>query len=206
MPEPEKGLEINAALIKQLTGGDKYTGRFLYENPFEITPEFKIFINTNHLPRTSDDTVFASDRVKLIPFERHFAPKEQDNRLKKLFRQQENMSGILNWLLEGYLMMQKDGLTIPRRVAEEISAYRQEADVFGAFLAEYAVIKEKSYIPTSKLYAKYMVWAKNNGYQPMNNKDFVGVLRLRCVVSRYGAVGNVVAGWALVEDETMPLI
>jgi len=69
MPEPEKGLELNIALIKQLTGGDTYTGRFLNENPIEFKPEFKIFINTNHLPRTSDDTVFSSDRVKLVPFE-----------------------------------------------------------------------------------------------------------------------------------------
>ena len=68
MPEPEKGLELNTALIKQLTGGDTYTGRFLHENPIEYRPEFKIFINTNHLPRTGDDTIFSSQRVKLIPF------------------------------------------------------------------------------------------------------------------------------------------
>ena len=36
MPEPEKGLELNVALIKQLTGGDTYTGRFLHENPVEF--------------------------------------------------------------------------------------------------------------------------------------------------------------------------
>ena len=48
MPEPEKGLELNIALVKQLTGGDTYTGRFLRENPVEFSPEFKIFINTGH--------------------------------------------------------------------------------------------------------------------------------------------------------------
>ena len=70
---------MNIALVKQLTGGDTYTARFLNENPVEFKPEFKIFINTNHLPRTSDDTVFLSGRVKLIPFDRHFLPHEQDN-------------------------------------------------------------------------------------------------------------------------------
>ena len=57
MPEPEKGMELNTALIKQLTGGDTYTGRFLNENSFEFSMEGKIFINTNHLPRVTDDTV-----------------------------------------------------------------------------------------------------------------------------------------------------
>jgi putative DNA primase/helicase len=37
MPEPEKGLELNIALVKQLTGGDTYTGRFLHENPVELS-------------------------------------------------------------------------------------------------------------------------------------------------------------------------
>ena len=46
--EPEKGLELNTALIKQLTGGDTYTGRLLYENSIEFKPEFKMYINTNH--------------------------------------------------------------------------------------------------------------------------------------------------------------
>ena len=90
VPEPEKGLELNIVLVKQLTGGDTYTARFLNENPVEFKPEFKIFINTNHLPRTSDDTVFLSGRVKLIPFDRHFLPHEQDNGLKAHFRKQKN--------------------------------------------------------------------------------------------------------------------
>lgn len=133
MPEPERGLELNAALIKQLTGGDTYTGRFLHENPVEFTPKFKIFINTNHLPRTGDDTVFSSDRVKLIPFERHFLPQEQDTGLKTPFRQQENLSGIFNWLIEGYRMLKSEGLTVPERVLQATKEYRQETDIVGTF-------------------------------------------------------------------------
>jgi putative DNA primase/helicase len=116
MPEPEKGLELNIALVKQLTGGDTYVGRFLNENPIEYKPEFKIFINTNHLPRTSDDTVFSSDRVKLIPFDRHFKPEEQDKGLKRLFRKSDSKSGILNWLIEGYRLLKAEGLITPEKV------------------------------------------------------------------------------------------
>lgn len=203
MPEPEKGLELNIALVKQLTGGDTYTGRFLNENPIEFRPEFKIFINTNHLPRTSDDTVFSSGRVKLIPFDRHFTVEEQDNSLKKLFRRCENMSGILNWLINGYRLMLETGMDTPPRVTAAVDAYRQEADIFGSFLCEYTIETEGSRLPTSELYIHYTGWAKDNGYRQMNNKNFVAELRRRYEVRRDGSRGNVVVGLAI-DTEPLP--
>lgn len=190
MPEPERGLELNAALIKQLTGGDTYTGRFLHENPVEFTPEFKIFINTNHLPRTGDDTVFSSDRVKLIPFERHFSPKEQDTGLKALFRKQENLSGIFNWLIEGYRLLKSEGLTVPERVLQATKEYRQETDIVGTFLNDTLIESEGCRVPTGSLYHKYVQWIKDNGYRPLNSKNFVGELRRRYDIRRDGVRGN----------------
>ena len=38
---------------------------------------------------------------------------------------------------------------------------------------------------------------KDNGYKPLNNKNFVGELRRRCDVRRDGKEGNVVVGLAL---------
>ena len=48
--ELPSGLKLNAAKVKQMTGGDTLTTRYLYQNFFEYRPQFKIFINTNHLP------------------------------------------------------------------------------------------------------------------------------------------------------------
>ena len=42
--------------------------------------------------------------------------EEQDTELKKLFRQLDNKSGILNWLIEGYRMLRKEGLILPEKV------------------------------------------------------------------------------------------
>jgi putative DNA primase/helicase len=109
-------------------------GRFQDENPFEFTPEFKMFINTNHLQRASDDTVFASERIKLIPFERHFTEAVQDKSLKKSFRNAKNKSAILNWLARSCRLSLETGFEPPQRVNDAITAYRQEADIIGAFL------------------------------------------------------------------------
>ena len=201
MPEPEKGLELNVALIKQLSGGDTYTGRFLHENPIEFKPEFTIFINTNHLPRTADDTVFSSERVKLIPFERHFTPNEQDTGLKRLFCMPENKSGILNWLIDGYRLLMAEGLNVSARVSAAIASYREEADIIGSFLSECTAEQDGNRLATSELYTAYTGWAKDNGYRQMNNKNFVGEIRRRFDVKRDGGTGNVVINLVLDNSE-----
>ena len=197
MPEPEKGLELNIALIKQLTGGDTYTARFLNANPFEFKPEFKLFINTNHLPRTADDTVFTSGRVKIIPFDRHFSESEQDTGLKKYFRRRDNKSAILNWLVEGYRLLLEVGFNAPARVDEAIEAYRSEADIIGVFLTEYTYSKEDGRVATSELYALYADWAKANGYKPLSNRSFTIDIHRRYEIRRIGADGRVVIGLAV---------
>ena len=196
VPEPEKGLELNIALIKQLTGGDTYTARFLHANPFEFKPEFKLFINTNHLPRTADDTVFSSGRVKIIPFDRHFTETEQDNGLKKLFRKSKNKSAILNWALIGWWMVRETGFEAPAKVAAAIDAYRLEADIVGSFLTEHTVVSENGRVSTSELYSMYSDWAKANGYKPFSNRTFTMDIPRRYEIRRTGADGRVVIGIA----------
>lgn len=198
--EPEKGMELNAALIKQLTGGDTYTGRFLNENPFDFSMEGKIFINTNHLPRVSDDTVFASGRAKIIPFERHFTEAEQDKGLKEFFRRKENKSAILNWLVTGCRLIKEFGFDPPQRVIQAVAEYRQEADVIGAFLEERTIEKEGGRLSTALLYSYYTAWAKNNGYRAINNKNFVAEIQRRREIRRDGKVGKVIIGLAMSSD------
>jgi putative DNA primase/helicase len=197
VPEPEKGLELNIALIKQLTGGDTYTARFLNANPFEFKPEFKLFINTNHLPRTADDTVFTSGRVKIIPFNRHFDVSVQDTGLKKLFRKSKNKSAILNWAVMGWWMVRETGFDAPPTVDAAIEAHRAEADIIGTFLSEHTVTDENSRLSTSLLYSHYTMWAKDNGYRPLSSRSFVADLRRRYEVKHNGHIGNAVMGLAL---------
>jgi putative DNA primase/helicase len=196
MPEPEKGMELNTALIKQLTGGDTYTGRFLNENSFEFQMEGKILINTNHLPRVSDETVFASGRAKVIPFERHFTEAEQDKSLKQFFRRAVNKSAILNWQVMGYRLILEVGFEPPPRVVQAVTEYRQEADIIGVFLSEHTSTEENSRIPTTALYSLYADWAKANGYKPLSNRSFTIDIHRRYEIRRTGTDGRVVIGLA----------
>lgn len=116
--EPGKGLVLNAAQVKSMTGNDTINARFLHENSFDFRPLFKLYTNTNYLPAVNDMTIFTSGRVIIIPFERHFDESEQDKTPKKEFAKPEVQSAILNWLLEGYSLLQKEGLSLPKSVKE----------------------------------------------------------------------------------------
>jgi putative DNA primase/helicase len=166
----------------------------MYEAPIEVCTEYKPFINTNHLPRVTDDTIFTSGRMKIIPFNRHFEPHEQDKTLKQYFKRREVKSAILNWLVEGYRLVLEVGFDEPDCVQTAVSEYRTEADTIGSFLFECTAEREKSYLRTVELYGHYSRWATDNGYKPLNNRNFVGEVRKRCEVRHDSRYGNIVVG------------
>ena len=66
--EAEENKPISESLIKQITGGDEITARFLYGEFFSFMPTFKIFMATNHKPRIMGVDNGIWRRIKLIPF------------------------------------------------------------------------------------------------------------------------------------------
>lgn len=61
--EPSRGLMLNAAQIKNMTGNDTLNARFLNENSFDFESQSKLYINTNYFPVISDMTIIAGYRI-----------------------------------------------------------------------------------------------------------------------------------------------
>ena len=174
--EPDKKLTLSAALLKTLTGNDTINARFLHENSFEFKPQFKLFINTNHLPHVTDLTLLTSGRVKIIPFERHFEAWEQDKHLKSTFSKAENLSGILNWAIEGYQKLQETGFDVPTSVQDATLAYHRENDKIGLFIEEQLTEDINGEERTAALYEAYRTWCYANGYYVENARNFNSAL------------------------------
>ena len=170
--EPEKKITLDAALTKRLTGNDTITARYLHENSFEFRPNFKIFINTNHLPNITDLTLFESGRIKIIPFDRHFEENEQDKGLKQLFAEPENMSGILNWMLEGYRKFREEKLDMPDSVINATQEYRMASDKISQFCEACLVEKPGSELRSKAVYNRYKEWSVENGYRADGMQNF----------------------------------
>lgn len=196
--EPAEDMVLDAAIVKQLTGSDTVTARFLYGNSFDYIPQFNIFISTNHLPKVTDDTLFSSGRIRVIPFNQHFeedGQPKQDRSLKSLFRTDESKSAILNWLLEGLMMYRREGLKAPQSVIDATLAYRQTTDSVDSFVKKVTATNPNAKKrKTSEIYLLYQRWCLEDNLTPVDIKKFVGLLKKMNLVKRDGKLGNVVQG------------
>lgn len=170
--EPEKKITFNAALVKRMTGNDTLNARFLHENSFDFKPNFKIFINTNYKPSVSDMTLFYSNRLKLIPFKRHFEEHEQDKGLKNFFAEPANLSAIFNWCYEGYRLFRASDLSDPAAVVAATKEYQEESDRIGQFVDAWLEEGEAYEVRTSAAYKLYGEWCDKYGYRKENSTNF----------------------------------
>lgn len=170
--EPGKHMQINASLTKQMTGNNTMTARYLRENSFEFKPQFKLFIDTNHLPQISDMTLFDSDRIKIIPFYRHFSKDERDIDLKGYFARPESLSGILNWCIEGFRLYQEEGLEMPKSVSDATAHYQEISDRVMMFVKQCLKKAKGQELRAQAIYERYKDWCKENGFKYENRTNF----------------------------------
>jgi P4 family phage/plasmid primase-like protien len=159
--EAEHGRRLAEALVKQFTGGDIVTARFLYHETFEFRVLFKVFLAVNHKPTIRGTDYAIWRRIRLIPFMETIAPAEQDKRLAEKLRGE--LPGILRWAVKGCLLWQQEGLGEPKAVKVATDGYRKEMDVLATFLTECTRPREKAFVSTKDLYAEYTKWRFDSG-------------------------------------------
>ena len=202
--EPPKRMLFDTALLKSLLGRDSITARFLHQREFEFIPKFKLVINTNYLPVITDDTIFSSGRLNVVSFDRHFEPHEQDKHLKDKLRRKEELSGILNWCLEGLRLYRKDGLKAPEAVQKATNAYRADSDKIGNFINE-CLKKTDTNSKAKEIYDCYVKWCSDNGYGIENKGNFFAEMKNKGLFATSGTVTgktvkNVIKGYVIDTD------
>ena len=91
------------------------------------------------------------------------------------------ISGILNWALEGWCDYILNGLLVPEAVKNATSEYKSESYTLEAFINEKCVINEKTKVHTNKLFQSFKEWAKENNEseQIRSSRAMIGLLRDR---------------------------
>ena len=171
---------LDESLIKEATGDTTITARNLHQNPFQFSPQFKLWLATNHKPevRGTDDGIWR--RLLLIPFTAQFydkndpdAPENGPFKDKLLITRLKNeLPGILAWAVKGCLDWQKNGLNPPEIVREATQEYRSEMDVLGTYLEENTIKASMATISCKSLYENYKNWCQENGNAPYSKNKF----------------------------------
>jgi putative DNA primase/helicase len=161
--EVEDGTKLATTLLKDLTGKENLSGRFLFKNLVEFRPEFKPWISANHLPDAPADDQAIWDRLRLVPFDNRIGPNDPNynKHLDEDLKQVES-TGILAWAVQGCLEWQRTGMTKPKCVIAATDDYRAQMDYFKDFLA---YVNESQWIeltPTP-LRQSFMEWCKTTG-------------------------------------------
>jgi putative DNA primase/helicase len=158
LPDFEKGVRLNEALIKQVTGGDQISARPMYKGLFTYTPSYKLWLMGNHKPEIQDPTHGMWRRIHLIEFGVRF---NKDNTLREQLLKE--LPGILNWAAQGCQAWLRDGLEPPTEVQEATAAYQEEMDVLGGFIKDRCILNPTAITPAATIYEAYTRWAEANG-------------------------------------------
>lgn len=168
--ETNEGIRLNEGLVKQLTGGDSITARFLYATEFEFVPKFKIVMVTNHKPIIvgTDNGIWR--RIVIIPFSVIIPDSDIDIDLKdKLMLEAD---AILNWFIEGALKYNFEGLHEPEILLRAKKDYKSEMDVVARFIEQSCVVGADKRVKSTELYQAYKQWATLNNEYCMSNTKF----------------------------------
>jgi len=185
--EVEKGRRLAESKVKQLTGRDTVTARFLFGENFDFKPEFKLWLSTNNKPviQGTDDAIW--DRIRLIPFMQRFDGHKADTKLPDKLRGE--LPGVFTWMVEGCLEWQEHGLEEPKTVTEATKQYREEMDTLASFLDEACVVGAGYRVLAERLYQRYAIWCDKSGERKDPKKAFVARLGERGFVRRRETAG-----------------
>lgn len=185
--ETKEGVQLREDFVKQATGGDRLTARFMREDFFEFAPTHKLQLLTNSKPIVKGQDHGIWRRVRLVAYLESFGSEEEiaagkarrikDMELGDGLRSEAGKSGILAWIVRGAVEWARDGLRAPAAVIEASEAYRGEQDRIGQFVRECCEVGDALSEPLTMgmggLFPSYTGWCKEAGFHGLARGRFL---------------------------------
>lgn len=193
--EPDKGMKVNWAVVKQLTSGDSIPVRQLYEKPKIIPARATLLIDTNHALRVTDQSVFERDTIQVLPCDFRVNATNKDNDIDAKLSTESAKSTVMNFMLAGYKSYVVNGnqFAMPPCAQAALNKNKKQSDRIGCFMAENY---DTGYPNTKKVHLRtmwdeYVTWCRDNGYtHPETYTSFCGYFEANSRTYTMGELHN----------------
>ena len=185
--ETKANMMLRTSLVKQMTGDQTMSARFMRQDNFTFKTTHKTILSTQNRPRIMETANAIWDRVHLVPWPYRVPKEDQNPHLTEQLKSE--WPGVLNWLLEGCQKWQEgDGaLEPPDSIKTATQEYRESSDILADFVDEALILNmpEESTKRVTELYKRYRKYTKDNEIErPINQRNFNEYFRIKGV--RYG--------------------
>jgi len=173
--ESAKEKEIDAEKLKRLTGEDWLNAALKYGHNTVFKPTHKLHLYTNELPDLKNQSHAVWRRTRVIPYFVQFGdepgmlPKDE----KLLDKLLSELPGVLNWIIDGCLKWQAEGLKPTSAVIQATNNYRESQDALADFFRNRCYIKENAKVQKAVMWAEYEQYVADfNPDIVLSKKDF----------------------------------
>jgi putative DNA primase/helicase len=154
--ETQKGRSWDEAKLKNLTGGDRLSARFMRGDFFDFAPTHKIIISGNTRPSLRNVDEGIRRRFLLVPFTVQIPPAERDPKLADKLKAE--WPAILRWMVNGCLEWKRVGLVVPTVVRLATEEYLAEQDTLAQWADEWIEEERDAFVLTRVLFSSWKLW------------------------------------------------
>lgn len=124
----------------------------------------------------------------------------KDPELKNTLCSKNNLSGILNWCIEGLKSFRAGGGKTPKAVIEATEVYNQESDIIGSFITDCLQASPRSNLSVADLYPHFQDYCSENGHYVKTRTELIEYLKRHRMWYKSGTVNgktikNVIKGF-----------
>jgi len=157
---PDQALK-SVGIFKILTGGDPVTAEHKFHNGFTFVNYAKMVFSCNRIPEVFEDTTAFFRRLIIVTFPNSFKEQADQNLLAKLTTPEE-MSGFLNWALEGLRRLKGNGwnFSYSKSTSEVREEYIRKSSPIRAFLMDCTETDALSFLSKKQLYSAFTEYCR----------------------------------------------
>jgi P4 family phage/plasmid primase-like protien len=178
--EVNEGDRFDEARVKQLTGGDSLTARFMRADHFTFAPSHTLWLMGNHQPHATAGGHSFWRRLRIVPFANTVPDDRQVPDLQGILAA-EHGPAVLSWVIAGAADYFRAGLGEPESVRAATADYERGQDSVGQFVAEECRLGGGDHVvlQTTVLRRAYERWCQTEDVPAVSQRALGLALRSR---------------------------